>query len=117
MFYYLDVERQIKRIAKSLSLFKVSTIEECNSTNSTLKDITDGLLYKNILKSPLGDLIKKKEAFTFTINTDGISFSDSSNLSMWSVYLVINEVKPELRFCIENIIVVGTINVFHYLDH
>jgi hypothetical protein len=51
-----------------------------------MRDITDGSLYKKILKSNIGRLIKQKEAFTLTLNTDGISLSENSTLSRWPVY-------------------------------
>ena len=110
MFYYLDIDRQIKRITANKSFLKETDDQTFkNKNDEILCDITDGLLYKEILKSDIGDLIKQKQAFTFTINTDGISLSESSNLSMWPVYLAINEVNPEYRYCIENIIIAGKI--------
>ena len=42
-----------------------------------------------------------------TLNTDGISLSENSTLSMWPVYAVMNEINPNERFCIDNVIVVG----------
>jgi len=72
-----------------------------------LRDITDGSLYKKILKSDIGRLIKQKEAFMLTLNTDGISLSGNSTLSIWPVYAVLNEINLNERFCIDNVIVVG----------
>ena len=104
MFYHLKMGSQIRQIVSNLNLLKKKTHY---STPGEYKDIMDGLLYKKVLESDIGDSIKKREAFTFTINTDGISFSESSNLSLWPVYLVINEVDPAIRFCIENNIIAG----------
>ena len=105
MFYFLDTTCQIKKISKSVNLFKNDGT--MNENDHLLRDITDGSLYKKILKSNIGRLIKQKEAFTLTINTDGISLSENSILSMWPVYAVINEINPNERFCIDNVIVVG----------
>jgi hypothetical protein len=105
MFYFLDTTCQIKKISKSVNLFKNDGT--MNENDHLLRDITDGSLYKKILKSNIGRLIKKKEAFTLTLNTDGISLSENSTLSMWPVYAVINEINPNERFCIDNVIVVG----------
>ena len=63
-------------------------------TIRVLRDITDGLLYKKILNSEVGNLIRKKDAFTLTLNTDGIN----STLSMWPVYTVKNEIKVTITF-------------------
>jgi hypothetical protein len=105
MFYFLDTTCQIKKISKSVNLFKNDGT--MNENDHLLRDITDGSLYKKVLKSNIGRLIKQKEAFTLTINTDGISLSENSTLSMWPVYAVINEINPNERFCIDNVIVVG----------
>ena len=107
MFYYLNTVSQIKRIASNINLLENNL--NLNTDDEILKDITGGLLYKNLLESEIGESLKKSEAFTFTINTDGISLSENSTLSMWPVYLVINEIKPEERFCFENVIIAGTI--------
>ena len=105
MFYFLDTTCQIKKISKSVNLFKNDGT--MNENDHLLRDITDGSLYKKVLKSNIGRLIKQKEAFTLTTNTDGISLSENSTLSMWPVYAVINEINPNERFCIDNVIVVG----------
>jgi hypothetical protein len=78
-----------------------------NENDHLLRDITDGSLYKKILKSDIGRLIKQKEAFMLTLNTDGISLSGNSTLSIWPVYAVLNEINLNERFCIDNVIVVG----------
>ena len=46
----------------------------------SLKDLTDRLFYKKICNTSIGYLIRKKVAFTLTINTDGISLSETSTL-------------------------------------
>jgi hypothetical protein len=91
-------------------------------------DIYDGTIYKNILKTEDGKLqrfcfvqqenknitiikgqqITNSRAFTLSMNTDGISLSEKSDLSIWPVILVINELPIEIRFCIENVIIAGT---------
>ena len=109
MFYFLDTTCQIKKISKSVNLFKNDGT--MNENDHLLRDTTDGSLYKKVLKSNIGRLIKQKEAFTLTINTDGISLSENSTLSMWPVYAVINEINPNERFCIDNVIVVN--NLIH----
>ena len=105
MFYYLDTESQIKRISKTVDLLA----DESNRVNQNglLIDFTDGTLYKNLLDNDIGEFIKRKEAFTITLNTDGISLSDNSTMSIWPVYGVINEIKPQERFCINNVIIIG----------
>jgi hypothetical protein len=55
----------------------------------------------------------KKEAFTFLMNTDGISLAEKSNLSIWPIFFAINELPVEERFWIDNIIIADT--KFYYI--
>ena len=56
MFYYLDIESQIKRMSQKLDMLRV--IENCATKNSSiLKDITDGELYNRLLSTGIGNLI------------------------------------------------------------
>ena len=107
MFYFLDTTSQIKRISKNVNLFENDERRRMSENTEKLRDITDGLLYKKILNGEVGNLIRKKEAFTLTLNTDGIGLSENSTLSMWPVYTVINEIKAGERFCFDNVIIVG----------
>lgn len=54
-----------------------------------------------------GPLFKKILAFSFSMNTDGASLSKSSKLSMWPVFLIINELPLHKRFAIDNVILAG----------
>ena len=109
MYYYLDIEKQIEYI------FQKNTFSEFDSQPSVdndLIDIKDGRIYKKILSSEDGELIKWNKAFTMSINTDGISFCTKSKLTIWPVYLVINELPIQKRFSIDNVIIAGN-NSFH----
>ena len=104
MFYYLDIENQIKRVIKNADLLN-SPLPVSNQDR--IVDIYDGTKYKSILNSSIGNSILKKEAFTFLMNSDGISICEKSNLTIWPVFLVINEIEIQKRFCIDNIILAG----------
>ncbi len=103
MYYYLDLIDQIKNI---MSKFKLNDLAYTSQTLE-LKDIRDGNIYKRILSSSDGILLKQQEAFTFLINTDGVSICSKSKLTIWPVYLTINELPIESRFAIENTILAG----------
>ena len=110
MYYTYDIEQQLRRILKNKTIF----VENIESTTDYYKDVYDGEIYKQMLNSPHGYLIRNKSAYTFTINTDVISLCEKSKLDVWPIYLVINEIKPEYRFCIENVIVAGIIFIIIY---
>jgi hypothetical protein len=103
MYYSYDLKSQIKRVLQKKDIWN----ENITSSDEYLSDIYDGNIYKRFLNSADGELVKKKEAFTFSLNTDGIAICEKSKLDIWSVYLVINEIRPEHRYCIENVIVAG----------
>jgi hypothetical protein len=77
------------------------------SVDEDIRDVYDGEIYKELLDSDVGYLFKKNEAFSFSLNTDGISVCDASNVTIWPIFFVINEIPLEKRFCLDNVIVAG----------
>ncbi len=104
MYYEFDIEEQLKSIMLKC---KLSDFDKASIALDELCDITDGKIYKRILASSDGHLFKKKRAFSFTMNTDGVSVSKSSKNSMWPVFLTINELPIHKRFGFENVILAG----------
>lgn len=51
--------------------------------------------------------VVRKGTFTLTMNTDGVPLYNSSSVSLWPVFLVINELQPSERFLMQNVIVWG----------
>lgn len=96
-FIQLSIESQIK------DLFEIPEIYDqlqyrfsrVMKNNDSLEDVYDGKLYKNLTKP--GEFLNNKHNFSFTLNTDGASVSDSSSVSAWPVFLQINELPPHLR--------------------
>ena len=78
-----------------------------NVNQNEIRDVCDGKIYQNILNSEHGELFKDNKAFSFCLNTDGISLCNKSKLTLWPVYLSINEVDIGKRFTIENTILAG----------
>jgi hypothetical protein len=64
-----------------------------------IEDIYDGQIYKELYASDNGYLFERNEAFSFSINTDGVSVCDLSNITIRPIFLVINEIPLEKRFC------------------
>ncbi|CAF0975863.1 unnamed protein product [Brachionus calyciflorus] len=98
MDYKLCIESQIRNIFKANSLEKHVHSHEISDF---LEDINDGLIYNNVLKN------ETKNFFTFLLNTDGISISEKSRLSIWPIFLTINEIPITTRYCLENVIIAG----------
>lgn len=89
-----------------MSKFTSEELKHKNNANK-MSDIRDGKLYKKILESVHGNEFRDQLAFSFLLNTDGISPMKKSKLTIWPVYLVINELPLESRFCVDNIILVA----------
>jgi hypothetical protein len=105
MIYNFDINAQIKRILKKLNY---NDLVNSGDSNSTIQDFYDGNIYKKLLDDrENGEKFRRKEALTLMINTDGISKSKNSDLTIWPIFLVINELPFEMRFCMDNIIIAG----------
>ena len=102
MYYHLDIEQQLQRIMNKIN-FKDLSENKPHQTNEDMYDICDGAYYKSILERE--NSLKNREAFTFLLNTDGASFCKKSKLTIWPVYLVINE--HQSRYSFENVILAG----------
>ena len=66
----------------------------CDSNN--LYDIYDGDIYKKHFDS--GGQLADFSNISFVLNTDGVPIFKSSNISIWPVFLIINELGPKLRY-------------------
>jgi hypothetical protein len=104
MFYNLNIEEQLRNIMQK---FCYSELGRSSQNENELTDFVDGKLYKKLLESEDGAAFKNKEAFSFLTNTDGISFCSKSNLQIWPLFLVVNELPVEKRFAVENVVLAG----------
>lgn len=73
-----------------------------NVASGTYEDIYDGKLYKSYVEND-GPL-NHPENISFTFNTDGASVFKSSNVSIWPIYLIVNELPYRLRMKKENML-------------
>jgi hypothetical protein len=101
----MNIEKQLKII---LAKFNWEDICSNKSTkDDLLSGIHDGRLYDRISHNNIADGFSKKSAMTFLLNTDGISICNKSKLTIWPVYLVINELPAGKRYLVENVILAG----------
>ncbi len=66
-----------------------------NDVATCIRDIYDGAAYRKhstFLNNPAN--------ISFTLNTDGVSLYRSSSISIWPVWLVVNELPPRKRYVI-----------------
>ena len=74
-------------------------------SENKISDLFDGEIYKKFSKN--FDIQQLDYIFSMIFNTDGISVSDKSNISLWPVYFKIAEIDKDERFCFENTIIGG----------
>ena len=74
------------------------------NTESNYCDIYDGANYKNVFEN---GFLKDPNSVSFSLNTDGVQIFKSSSLSMWPVFMIINEIPPSERKLKENIVYYG----------
>ena len=79
-YYYLSIEEQIKTLFKKgkipISRNRFELIDKRNE--EIISDVYDGKIYKNYRRS----IHKSPNAYSFTINTDGVNLCDKSNLAI-----------------------------------
>ncbi len=104
-YYYPNIEGQIIELINRVEIppYKV------NNNVDDLNDFKDGKIYRALLNSEDGKFFKNSEAFSFIMNTDGISPCSKSKLTIWPIYLTIGEIPLDNRFLIENTILAGNL--------
>lgn len=108
-FLELDVFAQVRNLFSQpdfiRGLEKKSRRQKKNANN--YEDIYDGNVYKQLAENggPLSD--KYPYNISFTVNTDGVPIFKSSKISIWPVYLMVNELPFYQRRQSQNMILCG----------
>lgn len=100
-FITLSLREQIEAF---LARPDVKLVDHKRRTSDFISDIFDGEMYKTI-RNVLGQQISN--ILTYTFNTDGVRVHKSTKNSMWPILLYINEVIPDQRFQVDNVILAG----------
>ena len=74
-------------------------------STDNIEDIYNGLIYEKHLKNY--GFLANPDNISFLWNADGVPLFKSSKISIWPIFLVINELEPSLKFKSENIIFAG----------
>lgn len=106
---------QIKLVSQLASLWKTSEFCDAvrnhrfhhykNNLNSKLSDIYDGNLYKMYFEND--GILSNKNNLSFSLNTDGAPLFKSSSVSIWPVYMLINELPISQRKRRQNALLYG----------
>ena len=106
-YYTFNIKSQVSRILK-----RVDRIDTSITNQNNMSDEFDGKIYKSFQSTNNS----KEKVVSFTLNSDGVEFGSCTNLSLWPVYLVINEISLNERFSFQNIIVAGLAVTYHKPD-
>lgn len=99
LFYTFSISEQLKAILASSPDLVLNRRHD--SRKKVIDDITCGHFYNKLLE-------KESDSFiTLTMNADGIQPNKGSDLSVWPIMLVINEIKRKKRYTLENSILAG----------
>lgn len=74
------------------------------SSDDTITDVYDGVLYKELCDK---GILNCKDNISFIMNTDGVPVFKSSKVSIWPVYMIINELPYRKRMAKENMLLSG----------
>ena len=99
-FFNFDVTSQIEHILRQSPDLRLASDTQRNRTN--LRDIVDGVSYQRLLLAEEGN-----NFITLTMNIDGVCPNRDSTLSIWPIFLVINEIRRSKRFALENLVIAG----------
>lgn len=116
-FVYIPIKSQIIHMFKKYCSEILSYLQNVTQpSNGTIKDIYDGLIYKDVSEKLPADAI----ILSLVLNTDGIQMFDSNKCSVWPLQIVLNFLPPNLRYLMENILVAGLYfgsNKFDFLTY
>ena len=105
-YYNMSITEQLTYILKN-NMYLLDEPKNSSNDESLILDVSDGELYKNLIDNEKIKVVFRSRIFTFLMNTDGLSVSDKSNITIWPVYFALNEIPINKRFCLSNIIVGG----------
>lgn len=75
-----------------------------NTDVGVLRDVYYADLYQDLFKK---GLLNDPNSVSFAMNTDGVAIFKSSNVSMWPVYLLVNELPIRERKAKENMLIMA----------
>lgn len=96
-FITLNLESQLKNLLSNPEIYGQLDYRftRQKKNEDALEQIYDGKMYKKYTGE--GGLLSSRYNFSYTFNSDGCQAFNSSNLSVWPIYITIHELPPKLR--------------------
>ena len=103
-FLEIPVAEQLRNLFAQKGFFQ-SIQGRFKRNSDSCSDVYDGSLYKALFEN--NGPLSKPENVSFILNTDGAPVFKSSNISIWPLFLTINELDIKQRMLPENMILAG----------
>ena len=97
VYYYSSIKNQLELI-----FTRLLPRRGYDCSNDYISDIKDGSLYQNFKAAKPSDNV-----YSFALNSDGISLCEKSNLTIWPIYLALNELDISHRYDFDKLIIAG----------
>ena len=112
-FVSLSIAKQVERVLSNRTAYEsVCTPgrQNVNDPPETLRDITDGRIYRHFRAAVLQEqqLQVDQMTVTFCFNTDGVRVFKSNHYDIWPIYLSILELPESVRLLSQNMIMAST---------
>lgn len=101
-FLEMPIENQLKNLFAQNNFYDNLQGRFKKHFDNSYEDITDGTLYRNLFNN--NGPLSSPDNLSFVLNTDGAPVFRSSKVSIWPVFLVINELPFKIRMKKENMI-------------
>lgn len=98
----MPIENQLKNLFAQNNFYDNLQGRFKKHFDNSYEDITDGTLYRNLFNN--NGPLSSPDNLSFVLNTDGAPVFRSSKVSIWPVFLVINELPFKIRMKKENMI-------------
>lgn len=102
-FIHMKVESQIRTLFSRDDIReKIIKRDTRIDETSSIRSLKDGKVYKE-----MGVFLSNPNNFSMSLYTDGVDVCNSAKLSVWPIYLHINELPRSVRYKIENTMLLG----------
>lgn len=106
-FLYFPIAEQLQLFFKRPGFYRSlqHRFSRKKKVPSNIEDIYDGKLYRELVNK--AGILNSGNNISFLFNTDGVPVFKSSKVSIWPLFLVINELPYEKRMAKENMMFAG----------
>ncbi|XP_053397033.1 uncharacterized protein LOC128556331 [Mercenaria mercenaria] len=95
-FLHISLIQQIRNLFLKEDFVQNLSYRFERELTTDICDVHDGLKYKELFKD--GGLLSDQYNISLQMNTDGVAIFKSSNVSVWPIYMTVNELPPKARF-------------------